>query len=132
MTCAADDCALFMWSTVPHLAIAIEVLKLRGFRYASNWTWDKIDIGTGHWNRNRHEHLLLGIRGKIPCPALGDQWHSLFSQRPTDHSAKPEWFLEMIESYFPNLPKIELNRRGPCRPAWEAWGLEATFGRMGQ
>jgi N6-adenosine-specific RNA methylase IME4 len=28
------------------------------------------------------------------------------------HSAKPEIFLEMIEQYFPTLPKIELNRRG--------------------
>jgi hypothetical protein len=25
---------------------------------------------------------------------------------------------------FPNLPKIELNRRGPARPGWDAWGNE--------
>ena len=30
----------------------------------------------------------------------------------------------MIEAYFPNLPKIELNRRGPPRPGWYAWGNE--------
>jgi N6-adenosine-specific RNA methylase IME4 len=41
------------------------------------------------------------------------------------HSEKPEVFLKMIEEYFPNLPKIELNRRGPARPDWEAWGNEA-------
>jgi N6-adenosine-specific RNA methylase IME4 len=33
--------------------------------------------------------------------------------------------LEMIESYFPNLPKIELYRRGLAREGWDAWGLEA-------
>jgi N6-adenosine-specific RNA methylase IME4 len=125
ITCAADDCALFMWTTVPHLAVAIDVLRLRGFRYASNWTWDKVNTGTGFWNRNRHEHLLLGIRGDIPCPALGEQWESLFSERSAAHSAKPEWFLELIESYFPNLPKIELNRRGAARPGWDAWGNQA-------
>lgn len=124
--CAADDCALFMWATVPHLAIAIDVLRLRGFRYVSNWTWDKIKIATGYWNRNRHEHLLLGIKGTIPCPAPGEQWESLFSIKATEHSAKPEHFLEMIESYFPTLPKIELNRRGPPRPGWSAWGFETT------
>lgn len=40
--------------------------------------------------------------------------------------AKPEAFLEMIEVYSPNLPKIELNRRGPIRPGWDSWGNEAV------
>jgi hypothetical protein len=31
----------------------------------------------------------------------------------------------MIESYFPHLPRIELHRRGPARPGWDAWGAEA-------
>jgi N6-adenosine-specific RNA methylase IME4 len=123
--CAANDCALFMWTTVPHLAIAIDLLRLRGFRYVTNWVWDKIKIGTGYWNRNRHEILLLGIRGNVPCPAPGEQWESLFSIAATEHSAKPEHFLEMIEAYFPTMPKIELNRRGPPRPGWSAWGYEA-------
>ena len=38
---------------------------------------------------------------------------------------KPDAALEMIEHYYPNLPKIELHRRGPARPGWEAWGDEA-------
>jgi hypothetical protein len=42
-----------------------------------------------------------------------------------EHSAKPECFLEMIERHFPSLPKIELNRRGPARPGWDAWGNES-------
>jgi len=43
-----------------------------------------------------------------------------------EHSAKPEAVCELIEAYFPNLPKIELNRRGPARPGWSAWGNEAA------
>ena len=30
----------------------------------------------------------------------------------------------MIEEYFPTIPKIELNRRGPPRPGWGAYGNE--------
>jgi len=30
----------------------------------------------------------------------------------------------MIEAYFPTLPKIELNRRGPPRPEWSSWGYK--------
>jgi N6-adenosine-specific RNA methylase IME4 len=35
--------------------------------------------------------------------------------------------LELIEKHFPNLPKIELNRRGPPRPGWDAWGNEVEI-----
>ena len=34
---------------------------------------------------------------------------------------------EIIEAYFPNVPKIELNCRGKPRPGWSAWGLEAEI-----
>jgi N6-adenosine-specific RNA methylase IME4 len=70
--------------------------------------------------------LLIGTRGKIPCPAPGTQWRSVIEAPIGKHSEKPECFLEMIEAYYPNLPKIELNRRGPARPGWDAWGLEAA------
>ena len=122
--CAADDCVLFMWTTSPHLAIAIDVMRRRGFAYKSNAIWGKDRIGTGYWFRNKHEQLLVGVRGKVPCPAQGDQWDSLLMEPVGEHSAKPEAFLEMIEQYFPTMPKIELNRRGPARPGWDAWGDE--------
>lgn len=125
LECAAKDCLLAMWATVPHLAIAIDLLRLRGFDYVSHYVWGKDKVGTGHWNRNKHELLLLGVRGNIPCPAPGEQWESLQLAPVTHHSAKPELFLEMLEQYFPSLPKIEFNRRGPARPGWDAWGNEA-------
>ncbi len=121
---AADNCLLAMWSTVPHLAIAIDVLRLRGFRYVSHYAWGKDRAGTGHWNRNRHEILLLGVKGVVPCPAPGTQWDSLIPAAVGEHSEKPACFLEMLEGYFPTLPKIELNARR-VRPGWTAWGLEA-------
>jgi N6-adenosine-specific RNA methylase IME4 len=123
---AAEDCVLFLWTTNQHLRDAIDVMEAWGFKYVSNYVWKKTSAGLGFWNRSVHEILLIGTRGKIPCPAPGTQWDSIIeAPRPGEHSAKPECFLEMIEQYFPNLPKIELNRRGPPRPGWDAWGLEA-------
>jgi N6-adenosine-specific RNA methylase IME4 len=121
---AADDCALFLWATVPMLREAIRVLEAWGFEYKSHAVWDKVHIGTGYWFRNRHELLLLGIKGNPPAPAMGEQFASVFAIARREHSAKPEQFLEIIEAYFPTLPKIELNRRGPARPGWDAWGNE--------
>jgi N6-adenosine-specific RNA methylase IME4 len=68
--------------------------------------------------------MLIGVRGKPPCPAPGTQWDSLIVAPRGEHSAKPECFHEMIEQYYPTVPKIELNRRGPPRPGWDAWGNE--------
>jgi N6-adenosine-specific RNA methylase IME4 len=122
---AADDCALFCWATVPMLPHALVVVAAWGFDYRTHWIWEKDRIGTGYWNRNKHELLLLGIKGDIPAPAPGSQWPSLIEAAVGAHSAKPDDFLEMIDAYFPTLPKIELNRRGPPRQGWTAWGNEA-------
>jgi N6-adenosine-specific RNA methylase IME4 len=108
---AADDCVLFLWATVPMLRDALRVMETWGFEYKSHAIWDKIHIGTGYWFRNRHELLLVGTKGNIPAPAMGDQFASVMTIARKEHSAKPEQFLELIEQYFPNLPKIELNRR---------------------
>jgi N6-adenosine-specific RNA methylase IME4 len=122
---AADDCALFLWATAPMIEDALRVLRAWGFAYKSQFVWNKNRIGMGYWNRNKHELLLIGVRGAIAAPAAGTQWDSVIDAPLAEHSAKPEVFLELIESYFPNLPKIELNRRGPAREGWDAWGLEA-------
>jgi hypothetical protein len=125
-TCAADDCLLAMWSTVPHLAIAIDLLRKRGFRYVSHYVWAKDKASAGHWNRNKHEILLIGVKGNIPRPAPGQQWVSFQIGPVSGHSAKPEFFLRMLEEQFPHLPKIELNRRGKARAGWSGWVDEAS------
>ena len=127
---AADDCVLFLWATAPMLLDAIRVMEAWGFGYKTNVVWVKERMGdaggTGYWFLNDHEHLLVGTRGNAVAPAMGTQYRSVITARVGEHSEKPEIFLEMVEDYFPNLPKIELNRRGAARPGWDAWGLEAT------
>ena len=123
---AADDCVLFLWATAPMLPQALVVMAAWGFEYRSHVVWAKDRTGTGYWFRNAHELLLVGVRGAIPAPAMGTQWDSLIAEDLGEHSAKPAAFLTMIEHYFPNLPKIELNRRGPAAKGWAAWGNEAT------
>lgn len=122
---AAGDCALFLWITRPLLPAGLLVMEAWGFEYVTCWDWDKVHIGLGFWNRDRSEILLLGTRGNVPCPAPGTQWPSLVSEVKSQvHSQKPEWAYDMIEAYFPNLPRIELNAR-TRRAGWEAWGFEA-------
>lgn len=121
---AADDCVLFLWATVPMLPDALKVMEAWGFTYKSHCIWAKDRVGTGYWFRNAHEILLVGTRGNIPAPAPGTQWPSTIEAPVGKHSAKPDRFAELIEEYFPNLPKIELNARR-ARKGWDTWGLEA-------
>lgn len=121
---AADDCVLFLWATVPMLPHALLVMGAWGFDYRSSFVWVKDRLGTGYWNRNQHELLLVGVRGNPPAPAPGTQERSVIEAPSGKHSAKPEIVLEYIEGWFPTLPKIELNRRGPARNGWIAWGNE--------
>lgn len=127
---AADDCVLFLWATAPMLPDAFRVMAAWGFEYKSQVIWRKDRIGTGYWFRNAHELLLVGTRGKIPAPAMGTQFASVIDAPVGAHSAKPDQFYELIEAYFPNLPKIELNARR-ARHGWTAWGLEAPVDAAG-
>lgn len=134
---AADDCVLFLWATAPMLPHALLVMAAWGFDYRSHLVWYKQRhpqspnevfapaIGTGYWFRNCHELLLLGVKGSVPAPAPGQQALSCGPELVGAHSQKPEFFLHLIERYFPTLPKIELNRRGPARSGWDCWGNES-------
>jgi N6-adenosine-specific RNA methylase IME4 len=123
---AAEDSVLFLWATAPMIEAALSVMRARGFAYKSQAVWDKEIPGTGYWFRNQHEILLVGTRGNVPAPAEGTQWSSVLRERRTQHSVKPNCAYEMIESYFPNVPQIELNAR-KARKGWDQWGNEAPL-----
>lgn len=144
---SAKDCLLALWVT--DLARGIRVMEMWGFEYKSYFVWVKDIVpiiedgagrmfkevgpaGTGYWNRDRDELLLIGTRGQVPAPAMGTQGESvIFAARPRlegatrgRHSAKPAEVHEWLERHYPTLPKIELNSRA-ARPGWECWGFEA-------
>lgn len=127
--CAAEDCLVLSWTTIPHLAIALDVMRLRGIEYRSNHVWHKQGhLGLGRWVREVHEQLLIGARGKVVAPEEGKQLDSLIGAPKPDnrHSSKPEYFLDWLNKTYPNVPKIELNRVGPPYPGFDAWGAEAS------
>jgi N6-adenosine-specific RNA methylase IME4 len=121
---AAKDCALFLWATAPMLPQALKIMAAWGFEYKSNIIWEKDKGGTGYWNQNWHEQLLIGTRGDVPAPAPGDQPPSVIKAPVGKHSEKPAVFRALIEKMFPSLPKIELFARAQA-DGWDAWGNEA-------
>ena len=110
---------------MPCEGLAHDLLKAWGFGYRTNYVWHKNKLGTGYWNRNGHETLLLGVRGDVPAPSPGTQPPSIINAPVGRHSQKPIIFAEMIETMFPTLPRLEMFARGEPRPGWDYWGAEA-------
>lgn len=125
--CLAEDCVLFKWTTVPHLDIALQTLKLQGFRYVTSLVWNKERSGeargTGYWFTGEHEIVLVGVRGQVVPPATA-HFRSNFDAPVGEHSEKPDNIHDIIEFHWPNVPKVEFNARRQ-RPGWTAWGFDA-------
>lgn len=120
----SQDAVLFLWATNPMLPQAMQVMQAWGFTYIHHWIWDKQVAGTGYWGRDRHELLLIGRRGDVAAPLMGTQPETVYSEKKGRHSAKPAYFAEQIEKFYPDIPKLEMFCRKP-RSGWDAWGYEA-------
>ena len=123
---AADDCILFVWAVNSMIPEALEVMTAWGFTYKANLCWVKPSIGNGQWARQRHELLLVGIRGAAATPPYEDRPDSVIEAPRGRHSAKPEEAYVRIERAYPQLSKCELFARGRPRLGWTAWGNEVT------
>lgn len=121
---AAPDGILFLWATTPFLKKGLRVMESWGFDYRTSMVWVKPSIGPGQWVRQRHEYLLIGVRGNIPTPEGKNKPDSVIEAPREEHSKKPEVVYNIIESMYPELPKVELFCRNP-REGWVAWGNEA-------
>ena len=86
------DSVLFLWTTVPMLEDALDVMEYWGFEYKTMITWVKKNNGLGNYFRGKTEHLLMGVRGKVK-PFRLQAPNLIISEKTLKHSEKP------IESY---------------------------------
>ena len=70
-TLAADDCVLFLWTTIPLLHDCFSVMRSWGFSYKTvAFVWikqnrksDSLFWGMGHWTRANAEFCMLATKG---------------------------------------------------------------------
>lgn len=115
-----EDAVLFLWVTSPHLPEGLEVAKSWGFKYKTTFIWDKIKHNMGHYNSVRHEILLVCTRGAC-TPDVKKLFDSVVSIERTEHSKKPEYFREIIDTIYTEGSRIELfARESPA--GWDVFG----------
>lgn len=127
---AAEDSVLFLWSTYPHLPMAMEVMAGWGFRYSTvaftfvkTTKTGKWHVGLGYTTRANPEVVLLGIRGK-GLKRVDKSVRNLVVAPVGRHSEKPAEVRRRIEKLYGDVPRVELFARGKAPPGWTFWGNE--------
>ena len=119
------NCILYLWATAPKLLEALDVMKAWGFTYKTQAIWDKEIIGMGYWWRGQHEILLVGVKGKMSPPNQSSRESSIYRERRSKHSRKPEHYREFISQTYSQFTKIELFARQKTE-GWDVWGNEVN------
>lgn len=118
---AEDNAHLYLWVTNYCLRDGLDLCDLWGFRYITLLTWCKPSIGVGNYFRVNTEHVIFGVRGKLPL-LRNDLGTHFAAGRPGPHSAKPDEFYSIVETSSPG-PWLEMFAR-TVRSGWAQWGAE--------
>lgn len=123
----ADNCALWMWATVPLLPVALRVIEAWGFQYKCHMVWDKVDHNVGHYVSVRHELLLISGHGSS-TPDVAELVDSVYSEKRAGHSQKPVYFRDLIDNLYPSpsscIDRVELFTRDKLPDHWDSMGNE--------
>lgn len=130
---AAEDCALFLWVTLPMLREAWDVMETWGFTYKTvAFVWikrnrqsDGVFWGMGYWTRSNAELCLLATRGRPRRQAKNV--HQVIISPVEEHSKKPDEARRRIEALMGDVPRVELFAR-QYPPGWDVWGNEVESG----
>ncbi len=122
---AAPGAHLYLWTTNRFLRDAFDVLMCWGFRHVATLAWCKQrGLGSGGVFYSNLEFILHARRAKGPAIPTPARVHSRWFDWPrSEHSAKPEAFLDLVESVSPG-PYLEMFARRN-RLGWDTFGDEA-------
>lgn len=125
---AEGDAHLYLWTTNRFVEAAYEIARSWGFRPAQLLTWCKPPMGVGFGGAFTvtTEFVLFARRGTLPHLARQDsswwKWSRVYEDGHIAHSAKPEGFLDLVETVSPG-PRLEMFARRN-RLGWDTWGDE--------
>lgn len=125
---SGDNSILFLWTIDKYLFEAQEIAESLGYKLHARMIWDKVTgIPAAFTVRYGHEYLLYMYKGKLTPVAKEEREkiHTVFREKVTKHSKKPEIAYEIIERLYPNLRKLEMYARN-TRPGWDCFGNEVT------
>ena len=120
---------VFMWTIDKFLPETEKMMKELGYCLHAILICDKQNgIAPAFTVRFSHEYLLWFYKkGNILMPDINmrGKYTTIFSEKSTYHSKKPEFAYKMLENMFSNSTKLELFAREE-RNGWDCWGNEVN------
>lgn len=123
-----ENSILFLWTIDKYLFEAQQIAESLGYKLHARMIWDKVTgIPTAFTVRYGHEYLLYMYKGKLTPVAKDERGkvHTVFRERVTKHSKKPDIAYEIIERLYPDLKKLEMYAR-ETRDGWDSFGNEVA------
>ena len=128
---ADENCALFIWATMPKLKEAFAVIEAWGFKFkTAAFVWiklnpnsDRLFWGMGAWTRSNAELCLFAAKGQPQRKSASV--HQVIISHVEEHSKKPEEARRRIEALMGDVSKIELFARRTSL-GWDVWGNEVS------
>ena len=119
---ADERSSLYLWTTNRYLDSAFDVARAWGFPHVATLVWTKQrGLGSGGVFYSNVEFVLYCRRPGVPAPVrINSRW---FDWPRSEHSRKPEAFLDLVEQVSPG-PYLELFARRQ-RLGWDTWGNES-------
>ena len=125
---SGENSILFLWTIDKYLFEAQRIAENLGYKLHARMIWDKVTgIPAAFTVRYGHEYLLYMYKGKLLPVAKEERGkiHTVFRERVTKHSKKPEIAYEIIERLYPDTQKLEMYARN-TRAGWDSWGNEVV------
>ena len=123
-----ENSILFLWTIDKYLFEAQQIAESLGYKLHARMIWDKVTgIPAAFTVRYGHEYLLYMYKGKLTPVAKDERGeiHTVFPERVTKHSKKPDIAYEIIERLYPDLKKLEMYAR-ETRDGWDSFGNEVA------
>ena len=123
-----ENSILFLWTIDKYLFEAQQIAESLGYKLHARMIWDKVTgIPAAFTVRYGHEYLLYMYKGKLTPVARDERGkiHTVFRERATKHSKKPNVAYEIIERLYPDLKKLEMYAR-ETRDGWDSFGNEVA------
>jgi N6-adenosine-specific RNA methylase IME4 len=123
------DAVLGFWVPAPLLLDSPgpqDVIKAWGFTYKNLIVWDKVKGAGGFYTEGNVELFLICTRGACTPDVPRELPRSVYVERKTEHSAKPDWFRQYLQKHWTTGPYLELFGRKPAA-GWTVFGDDAKL-----
>lgn len=127
------NAVLFLWTIDKYLFEAQKIAEELGYKLHARMIWNKVTgIPAAFTVRYGHEYLLYMYKGKLIPVATNERGkiHTVFTEKVTKHSKKPDISYDIINRLYPNLTKLEMYAREEHN-GFDCWGNEVLVDSEG-